>query len=78
MTKQINEIISSITSIINIHLNLNQTMTKNTSSLFFSLEKSSSDQLEIIDNHTTLLLRVSLVIVSSKKHIFFIDHVEND
>jgi hypothetical protein len=70
MTKQINEIISSITSIINIHLNFNQTMTKNTNSLFFSLEKTSSDQLEIIDNNDTLLLRVSVVIIIKETYVF--------
>ncbi len=34
-----NEIISSITSLFNVHLNLNQTIQINTSSVYFLLEK---------------------------------------
>ncbi|UJR07021.1 hypothetical protein I4U23_011309 [Adineta vaga] len=42
MTYKINDIISSITSSLNIHLHLNQSLIINTSSVLFTLEKFSS------------------------------------
>ena len=66
-----NEIISSITSVLDIHLNIDQNMIINTSAIFFSLEKITSESLSnrlnntqirlpsILNNNSIVLLRVS-------------------
>jgi hypothetical protein len=47
------EIVSSITSTLNIHLNMNQNIIFNTSAVFFSLEKISAEFLSnrLNDSH---------------------------
>lgn len=72
IVNETNEIISSITSVLNVHLNLNQTILINTTSIYFSLEKlekaSLSDRLNssgiyfplnIHEINETILVRVS-------------------
>jgi len=65
-----NEIISSITSAFNIHLNINQSIEINTNSVYLSLEKRTKTFLSNRLNSTkiyfpsninhTILVRVSL------------------
>jgi hypothetical protein len=54
------EIISSITDIFNIHLNINQSLIINSGPLFFSLEKTTVSSLSNRDIHLIGNARIHL------------------
>ncbi len=75
IVNEMNEIISSITSSFNIHLNVNQSIKIDTNSVYFSLEKLSNQlnsseidfQSILLDMNKTILVRVSLFMIELLK-----------